>query len=286
MFVTLPMLRRRSLYGVLIFASFSTLWTTLAFHLSAAPFHYDNLVIGLFVSSRGGSVGGQCRGTKRRQTTLAPDDDRRRRTDLAVLRGPLLWAQRRGPSGARIIMLDAGMQGLQITNQSIVYSLAPTTQPNQQRVHGVRVHRRGARTLAAGQCYAHAGWRGDCLLAEGWASRSWCSLSYGASRLRRLSCERVGERPCHARHWISTAPSVARVSSRSRTARSIARRSSSPRMIAPEYVPKSDTTSSIVLVHVQLTSISDSPSKSLSASKPTPQPEVVYARHRVAREEP
>jgi len=37
MFVTLPMLRRRSLYGVLIFASFSTLWTTLAFHLSAAP---------------------------------------------------------------------------------------------------------------------------------------------------------------------------------------------------------------------------------------------------------
>ena len=48
LFATQPMLRRRALYGLLIFAAFSTLWTTLAFHLSAAPFHYDNLVIGLF----------------------------------------------------------------------------------------------------------------------------------------------------------------------------------------------------------------------------------------------
>ena len=43
-----PVLRQRMMIGALSFGCFSTLWTSLSFLLSAAPFHYDNAVIGLF----------------------------------------------------------------------------------------------------------------------------------------------------------------------------------------------------------------------------------------------
>jgi len=66
-----------------------------------------------------------------------------------------------------IIMLDAGMQGLQITNQSIVYSLAPNARSRINSAYMVCAFIGAALgSLAAGQCYAHAGWRGDCLLAR------------------------------------------------------------------------------------------------------------------------
>ena len=43
-----PVLRQRMLIGALDFGCFSTLWTSLAFLLSARPYHYGNAVIGLF----------------------------------------------------------------------------------------------------------------------------------------------------------------------------------------------------------------------------------------------
>ena len=67
-----------------------------------------------------------------------------------------------------IIMLDAGMQGLQITNQSIIYSLAPDARSRINSAYMVCGFIGAALgSLAAGQCYAHAGWRGDCLLGGG-----------------------------------------------------------------------------------------------------------------------
>ena len=44
----MPLLRFRAWFGALAFASLSTLWTTLSFLLSGAPFHYSNATIGLF----------------------------------------------------------------------------------------------------------------------------------------------------------------------------------------------------------------------------------------------
>jgi MFS family permease len=67
-----------------------------------------------------------------------------------------------------IVLLDAGMQGLQITNQSIVYSLAPDARSRINSAYMVCAFIGAAcGSLAAGQCYAHAGWRGDCLLGGG-----------------------------------------------------------------------------------------------------------------------
>ena len=42
------LLRRRSLLGALAFGAFSVFWTTMAFLLSHAPYHYNDLTIGLF----------------------------------------------------------------------------------------------------------------------------------------------------------------------------------------------------------------------------------------------
>ncbi len=169
MFVTFPMLRRRALYGFLIFAAFSTLWTTLAFHLSAAPFHYDNLVIGLFgiVGAAGvlaANVAGRYADQARSHlTTIACGA-------LILISFAVLYVGRHVVVvlAIGIVLLDAGMQGLQITNQSIVYSLAPDARSRINSAYMVCAFVGAALgSLAAGQCYAHAGWRGDCLLGGG-----------------------------------------------------------------------------------------------------------------------
>ena len=67
-----------------------------------------------------------------------------------------------------VVMLDAGMQGLQITNQSIIYSLVPESSSRVNSAYMVCAFAAAALgSFAAGQCYAHAGWRGDCLLGGG-----------------------------------------------------------------------------------------------------------------------
>jgi predicted MFS family arabinose efflux permease len=169
LFVTLPMLRRRALYGFLIFASFSTLWTTLAFHLSAAPFHYDNLVIGLFglfgaAGVLAANVAGRNADKQRSHLTTIVGGT------LILLSFVVLYVGRHVfvLLALGIIMLDAGMQGLQITNQSIIYSLAPEARSRINSAYMVCAFVGAALgSLAAGQCYAHAGWRGDCLLGGG-----------------------------------------------------------------------------------------------------------------------
>jgi predicted MFS family arabinose efflux permease len=169
MFASFSLLRRRSIYGLLIFAAFSTLWTTLAFHLSAAPFHYDNLVIGLFgLFGAAGVLAANVAGRN-------ADKERSHLTTIAggvliLLSFVVLYLGRNVVVllALGIIMLDAGMQGLQITNQSIIYSLAPDARSRINSAYMVCAFIGASLgSLAAGQCYAHAGWRGDCLLGGG-----------------------------------------------------------------------------------------------------------------------
>ncbi|MEO9181780.1 MAG: MFS transporter [Acidimicrobiales bacterium] len=166
LFRTLSLLRRRSLYGALIFAAFSALWTTLAFHLSAAPFHYDNLVIGLFgLFGIAGVLAANFAGR---------NADRQRTHISTIVCGLLillsfvvLYLGRNVVIvlALGIVMLDAGMQGLQITNQSIIYSLMPDARSRVNSAYMVCAFSGAALgSFAAGQFYAHDGWRGDCLL--------------------------------------------------------------------------------------------------------------------------
>jgi MFS family permease len=67
-----------------------------------------------------------------------------------------------------IIVLDTGMQGMQITNQSVIYALLPEGRSRINSAYMVSGFA-GASigSLLAGQLYAHFGWYGDCWLGGG-----------------------------------------------------------------------------------------------------------------------
>ena len=125
-FMNEPLLRLRSLFGALGFCVFSIFWTTMAFFLSGAPYHYNDLTIGLF--GLVGAAGALCANFAGRwadrhwtkQTTLVF-------ATLLPLSFLPLWLGRDnlGMIILGIILLDIGVQGLQVTNQSLIYRLAP-----------------------------------------------------------------------------------------------------------------------------------------------------------------
>ncbi len=163
------LLRRRALFGALAFAAFSAFWTTMAFILSGAPFHYGDTTIGLFglVGAAGAltaNVAG--RWADRAMTRLTT-------TVFAVLIAvsflPLwlgdhsLWLMIVG-----ILVMDIGVQGLQVTNQSIIYRLAPNARSRINSSYMVCYFVGGAiGSAVGGWLYGSHGWAGVCLFGGG-----------------------------------------------------------------------------------------------------------------------
>lgn len=123
---TEPLLRLRMAYGMLGMLTFTLLWTALTFLLSGAPYDYSEGTIGLFgLAGLVGAVAAQGAGR------LADRGLARAATACfwtAVLVGWLL-ADLGGSSVvalvAGLLILDAGVQGQHITNQSVIYTLRP-----------------------------------------------------------------------------------------------------------------------------------------------------------------
>jgi len=166
LFLTQRILRRRAYFGFLIFACNSALWTTLSFLLAGSPFHYSNAVIGLFgLFGVAGVLAANAAGR------LA---DRQRTQLTTILTASLLLASffilALGRSSFMllalgIIALDAGMQGLQITNQSVIYGLFPHGRSRINSAYMVSAFAGASLgSYLAGQLYAHFGWLGDCWL--------------------------------------------------------------------------------------------------------------------------
>lgn len=159
-------LRRRSWLGATCFAGFSILWSTLAFHLSAAPFHYSPVRIGLFgLLGVGGVFAANVAGHQadlqrsRRVTIIA--------ALLVALGFALLWIGRSDlwVLALAIFLQDAGMQAMQITNQAIIYTVAPEQRSRTNGAYMVCFFSGGAAgSLGAGFAYSHAGWTGTCVL--------------------------------------------------------------------------------------------------------------------------
>ncbi len=163
---TEPVLRRRAWHGACAFAMFSVLWTTLAFLLSGAPYHYSNAVIGLFgLVGVGGIAAANLAGK------LA---DSARVGSTTVVSGilllgsfALLWAGRTslGALIAGIVVLDIGTQGMQITNQAVIYALRPDARSRINSAYMVCYFVGGAvGSVTAGAVYGTHGWGGVCVL--------------------------------------------------------------------------------------------------------------------------
>jgi predicted MFS family arabinose efflux permease len=123
-FVRFDRLRRISLLGALVFGTFCSFWTTLTFHLSAAPFHYRSDTIGLFgvaavASALIAPIFGQLADKGRPECIQV--------ITLGVLIAGVLSTQLWPTSVVAIIistiLLDMGVQATQVNNLAQIYAL-------------------------------------------------------------------------------------------------------------------------------------------------------------------
>ncbi len=119
-----PVLRQRMALGALGFGGFSVLWTSIAFLLSAPPFGYDELVIGLF--GLAGAAGALVAPVAGKLTDRGHGRHALGGFLLVLLASWALLAL--GHSSvvaliAGIIVLDLGVQGAHISNQAAIYAL-------------------------------------------------------------------------------------------------------------------------------------------------------------------
>jgi predicted MFS family arabinose efflux permease len=161
-----PVLRRRSLYGVFSFATFSVLWTTLAFLLAGPHYGYSDGIIGLFglVGAAGAltaSVVG--RFTDRGWVYWLTGAS----SGLMLAGFVLLWfgVDSLAALIAGIVLLDIGSQGVHISNQSEIYRLQPEARNRINAFYMTSCFLGAAAGSAASAfAYDHWGWAGTCVL--------------------------------------------------------------------------------------------------------------------------
>lgn len=161
-----PLLRLRCLYGFLSFAGFSAFWATTAFLLAGPPYHYGEGVIGLFgllgaVGAFAARVTGRFvdRGWERWSTGALM---------LAVLVSWGLMAIDGGgalvPLIIGVVVLDLGVQGVQVANLGTIYALRPEARSRITMAYTGTYFLGGAvGSGVAGAAYAGGGWLAVCL---------------------------------------------------------------------------------------------------------------------------
>jgi predicted MFS family arabinose efflux permease len=166
-----PVVRRRMAYGALGMAGFTVVWTSLAF-LMAEDYGRGEAATGLL--GLAGLVGaGAAQGAGR----LADRGWAHRSTGaflLCILAAwGLLWLG--GDSMvaliAGLVVVDLGMQGQHITNQSILYALRPEARSRLTTLYMTGNFVMGAVASAtAGVAWSHGGWDAVCLLGASLAA--------------------------------------------------------------------------------------------------------------------
>lgn len=160
------LLRLRALFGLLIFAAFSTLWSSVALPLSEAPYSLPHSAIGALgligvAGALAATVAGRLndRGLSRRTTGIALALLAASWVPLAFTRSSL-WALAAG-----VILLDLAVQAVHVTNQTLIYALHPAA--GGRLIGGYMVfYSIGSATgaIAATSLYAAAGWGAVCAL--------------------------------------------------------------------------------------------------------------------------
>ena len=158
-------LREAALVGAMQFGSFSVFWTSLAFFLEGAPYHLGSQAAGLF--GLVGVVGASIAPVAGRMA------DRFRAKSLVgvavlitllsfasfLVYGHLMWGLIVG-----VILLDMGVQGAQILNQTRIYSLVPEARNRINTVYMVTSFLGGALGSTLGSmAWTTWGWTGVCI---------------------------------------------------------------------------------------------------------------------------
>lgn len=158
------LLRTRALLGCLTFANFSILWTSMAFLLAAPPFNYSEGVIGLFgLAGAAGALGARPAGGladkgKSHMTTTAG-------LNLLLLSWAAIWYGHVSVLAliVGILVLDLTVQGVHITNQTVIYRVKPEARNRLTAGYMTSYFIGGAAgSLISASAWQHAGWSGVC----------------------------------------------------------------------------------------------------------------------------
>ena len=159
-----PLLRRHALIGACGFAAFSAFWSMLSFHL--ARLGYGSRTAGMFgiIGVTGVAVApvvGRLTGRVRPALLNAAGM-------LATAASFVLFWAGRGSLvalAAGVVALDAGVQGSHLTNQSVIFGLAPDERNRVNAVYMVTYFVGGALgTVGVGWAWDAGGWGGVCLV--------------------------------------------------------------------------------------------------------------------------
>jgi predicted MFS family arabinose efflux permease len=170
LFLKQPLLRARAVLALLIFATFSTFWTSLVLPLSAAPLSLSHSQIGLF--GLAGVAGALAAGYAGR---LADRGLAQWTTGASLALLVFSWlpisylASSRVALVAGVILLDFAVQAVHVTNQSMILADRPEAQS--RLVGGYMVFYSIGSALGAitsTTLYATAGWPGVCLSGAGY----------------------------------------------------------------------------------------------------------------------
>lgn len=181
LFLQEPVLRVRAVLALLIFATFSTFWTSLVLPLSAAPLSMSHTEIGLFglagvagVLAASGAGRLADRGFGQWTTGVS----------LALLLASwglialLHWSIIALVVG--VIVLDLAVQAVHVTNQSLIFAIRPDARS--RLVAGYMVfYSIGSAigAIASTAVYARAGWAGVCVLGAAFSTA--CLIFWAAT---------------------------------------------------------------------------------------------------------
>lgn len=158
------LLRTRALLGCFTFANFSILWTSMAFLLASPPFNYSEATIGLFgLAGAAGALGARPAGGladkgKSHLTTSAG-------LILLLLSWAAIWYGHVSVLAliVGILVLDLTVQGVHITNQTVIYRVKPEARNRLTAGYMTSYFIGGAAgSLISASAWQHAGWSGVC----------------------------------------------------------------------------------------------------------------------------
>lgn len=161
-----PQLRRRMVYGALMFATFSVLWTSLPFLLARPPYNYSDAVIGAFgLAGVAGALSASYAGH------LHDHGKGRAATGIFIAMVAVafalmgMWQASLLAVILGVVLLDTGVQGTQILNQSVIYGLAPEARSRITTAYMSGYFAGGAAgSAAAAYAYSAGGWTAVALL--------------------------------------------------------------------------------------------------------------------------
>ena len=160
------LLRTRALLGCFTFANFSILWTSMAFLLASPPFNYSEGMIGLFgLAGAAGALGARPAGG------LADKGKSHLTTTVGLVMLLLSWAAIwYGHVSVLalivgILVLDLTVQGVHITNQTVIYRVKPDARNRLTAGYMTSYFIGGAAgSLISAYAWQHAGWAGVCVV--------------------------------------------------------------------------------------------------------------------------